>query len=297
MGLFGPDVKKIDAMRQEFIDRCISYDKERLETEVFPDGVTVLSDIVYDPETGENGLLDIYFPGEEKGSFDEAFFLIHGGAFVYGNKGLDKNYGMHLALKAGLPVINVNYTLMPGKDLAGEAEELCRALAFAGERYGLTKIHTTGDSAGGYLALLTAFLCNDSKIREDLKIKTEPEVRCLSANLICGGFRFLRNTFPSYYMAKEPDAPGYIFDMGKAVTESFARAGKIPLSVITGDKDTMLRDCRYLKKVCDREGIPCSFYNAESAGERMMYHVYPVAHPQWPESQKVIGMFVANAKG
>ena len=295
MGLKDMLMKRSEKERLEFIERCIEWDTPRLENEQYPDGVSVSQDIVYDASTGTNGLLDIYFPGGEKDHFEEAFFLIHGGAFVYGNKELDKNYGMHLALKANIPVVNINYTLMPDKDLAGEAEEICRALSFLHKTYGLEKIHTTGDSAGAYLALLTVFLCNDPKVREDLKIKTVPEVNCLSTGLICGGFLRNKNRFPGIYMDKEGSMPDYLMDLGKATVLSFGRTGNIPVSIITGDKDSLLRECDYDKKVLDKAGIANSYYKAVSAEDRVMFHVFPIAVPTWPESQKVIDMFVKNA--
>ncbi|MBP5654064.1 MAG: alpha/beta hydrolase [Clostridiales bacterium] len=295
MGLQDMWLKKADNERSEFINKCIEWDTPRLANEVCPEGVTVLQDIIYDETKGEYGLLDIYFPGTQQEGFDEAFFLIHGGAFVYGSKELDKNYGMHLALKSGLPVINVNYTLMPDTDLAGEAEELCLALAFLHDRYGLAKVHTTGDSAGAYLALLTVFLCNDPKVRTDLKIECDPKVECLSAGLICGGFIRRKREFPGIYMDKNGSMPEYLFDMGKATTLSFGRTHNIPLSVITGDNDTMLGECRCFKKALDKAKIPVDYYEAASAEDRMMFHVFPIAAPDWPESEKVIGMFCKNA--
>ena len=290
MGIFD---KKADKNRQTFIENCIKFDTPRIENETYPEGVSIKSDIVYDELAGKSGLLDIYFKGDTKDRFDEAFFLIHGGAFVYGDKLLDKNYGMHLALRSGLPVVNVNYTLMPDTDLPGEAAELCRALSFIRKEYGVDKVHTTGDSAGGYLALLTALLCNDPIIREELDITDDPEVRCLSANLICGGFAHDSNLFPGIYMGKK--LPRHYFDISKAMTMSFARTGNIPVSNITGDKDTMLTQCGYFKKACDKAGIPNSNYKAESKEDRVMHHVFPIAHPEWPESVKVIDMFAANS--
>ena len=290
MGIFE---KKADKDRQNFIDRCIEFDTPRLENETYPDGVSILSDIVYDNMTGKSGLLDIYFPGQIQDRFDEIFFLIHGGAFVYGDKLLDKNYGMHLALKSGIPVANVNYTLMPDTDLAGQAAELVRALEFLNKEYSVSRIHTTGDSAGAYLALLSALLCNDPVIREELNITTDPEIRCLSANLICGGYAHDSKLFPGIYMGK--DLPWHYFDLTKAMTKSFARTGNIPVSNITGDKDTMLRECNYFKRACDKAGIANSYYKAVSADDRVMHHVFPIAHPEWPESVTVIDMFVKNS--
>ncbi|MBO4637096.1 MAG: alpha/beta hydrolase [Clostridiales bacterium] len=296
MGLLAMNAKRAEKKRLEFISRCKAYDTPRLENEVFPDGVTVMKDISYDETEGVNGLLDIYFPGTAKERFDEAFFLIHGGAFVYGSKELDQNYGMHLALRSGLPVININYTLMPGKDLSGVCEEICAALNFLAREYGIAKIHTTGDSAGGYLALITALFCNDDKMRDELHIKTDPMVNCLSGNMICGGFKRDKNDWSRFFMDPSGRCPDYIYDMGKAVVMSFGRTHKIPLCNVTGDRDSMLRECRYLQKICEKEGIGCRFYNGKSSGERKMYHVYPISHPEWPESQEIIGMFAENAK-
>ena len=288
-------IKRIDAERLAFINKCIEWDTPRLKNEEYPEGVSISEDVVYDPSTGGSGLLDIYFSGDAKDTFEEAFFLIHGGAFVYGSKELDKNYGMHLALRSGLPVVNINYSLMPGKDLAGEAEEIVNALSFLRTNYGLKKIHTTGDSAGAYLALLTVFLCNDPNVREDLNITEDPGINCLSSGLICGGFLRNRNGFPGYYMDKDKTLPDYLMDMGKATALSFGRTHNVPLAIITGDKDSMLKECNYYKTCLDKEGIPNSFYKAVSAEDRVMFHVFPVACPFWPESETVIDMFVKNA--
>ena len=295
MGIYEMWLKKADNERSDFISKCIDWDTPRLANEVCPEGVSVLQDVVYDPSKGEHGLLDIYFPGPPSDTFGEAFFLIHGGAFVYGSKELDKNYGMHLALKSGIPVVNINYSLMPGTDLAGEAAEICRALAFLQSNYGLASIHTTGDSAGAYLDLLTVFLCNDPDVREDLKIDLDPNVECLSAGLICGGFLRSKYGFPGIYMDRNGSMPEYLFDMGKATVLSFGRTHNVPLSVITGDNDTMLRECRYYKKILEKAGIPFDYYEASSAEDRVMFHVFPIAVPDWPESAKVIDMFVRNA--
>jgi len=288
--------RKIDAESSEFIRKCIEWDTPRLANEVLPHGVTSITDIPYDPDKGEEGLLDIYFPGDSEDRFDEAFFLIHGGAFVYGNKELDKNYGMHLALRSGLPVINVNYTLMPKTDLAGQSEELCFALSFLNSRYGLTRIHTTGDSAGAYLALLIALLCNDKKIRQDLHVTSDPKAKCLSAGLICGCFIRNKNDFPGLYMYNGGTVPKYILDLSKTCVTSFTENGNIPITIVTGDNDTMLKECTTFKKTLDKAGIPNSFYNASSSEGRTMFHVFPISNPTWPESQKVIDMFADLAK-
>ena len=96
-------------------------------------------------------------------------------------------------------------------------------------------------------------------------------------------------------MDKEGSMPDYLMDLGKATVLSFGRTNSIPVSIITGDKDSMLRECDYYKKVLDKAGIANSYYKAVSAEDRVMFHVFPIAVPTWPESQKVIDMFVKNA--
>ena len=45
---------------EEFKARCIAYDTPRLESEVFPEGVNVTSDIPYMDDGAPEHLLDVY---------------------------------------------------------------------------------------------------------------------------------------------------------------------------------------------------------------------------------------------
>ena len=37
------------------------------------------------------------------------------------------------------------------------------------------------------------------------------------------------------------------------------------------------------------------FYDAVNEGELHMHHVFPIAHPEWPQSQKAIQLISDNA--
>ena len=97
---------KAEKNRLLFIKNCTGFDTPRLEAEVYPAECKTEMDIVY--KEGDNPLkLDVYTPFGCYGA-KECFILIHGGAFVYGFKNLDQNFGMHRAIKAGIPVVNVD---------------------------------------------------------------------------------------------------------------------------------------------------------------------------------------------
>ena len=127
---------KADKNRLTFIRNCETFDTPRLENEVYPAECKTEMDIEY--KHGNNPLkLDIYTPFNCYGA-KECFILIHGGAYVYGFKKLDQNFGMHLAIKANIPVVNIDYTLMPESDLSQVINEIFTAINFVphGRRFG-----------------------------------------------------------------------------------------------------------------------------------------------------------------
>ena len=255
-----------------FIRECQFYDQPRLEAEVFPEGVEVRKDIPYIDDGSPEHLLDIYVtPGYKMTG--ECYILIHGGAFVYGYKELDKNFGMRLAKASGIPVVNVNYRLMPGVPLTGVIEDLDSALNYVSGEYGFDTYHFTGDSAGGYLAMLMA-------VRND---------RAVSASLICGCYTIDRNDFPGALLAGNgKQIPEEYYDL-KVLAE---RLEQMDVAIITGDDDFLREDNKALAALVPH----AEFYDAVSTDGRVMTHVFPIGHPDWPEGQKSIEIIASFAR-
>ena len=275
---------KADEERRRFIADCLTYDTPRLESEKYPENVEVTSDIPYT----EGLSLDLYTPRNAKE--DEVFLLTHGGAFVYGSKALDKCVGMHLAIKSGITVANMDYTLMPEADLKVQLQEIFKAVAFLAAK-GKKVFHTVGDSAGGYLAFITAVLINSEDARNACGI--ELEVRAASANLICTMYKTPSDTFPGVYFEQKEKLPSFIYDLSEAVS----KYGAPSVVIATGDLDFLREDDRELSKFLEAQGISTRFYDAISEGERKMYHVYPISCPTWPEGAHVIELISDNANG
>ena len=284
-----------------FIEKCTEYDTPRLAAEVFPGDVTVESDIVY-TETPNKLVYDLYRPYDVSGQKD-CFVLIHGGAFVYGTKENDKNFGMHLARTAQIPVINVNYTLMPDADMSQIINEFFRAMNHASKTYGFTKFHTVGDSAGAYLAYLTALAARNRHVAHEVWVFEKLKGSVESAALICGAFRNDRKTWPGIYFEKEMPSktearrlPEFVFNL---ISIGVKDPG-LKVCMITSDED--LPHCRKdtldLKKALEEAGIEAPLYDAQSTvvdGQKLdCGHVFCIARPEWPQGVKSLQLISDN---
>lgn len=284
---------KAEKNRLNFIKNCTVFDTPRLENEVYPAECRTEMDIEY--KHGQKPLkLDIYTPFNCYGA-KECFLLIHGGAYVYGFKKLDQNFGMHLAIKANIPVVNVDYTLMPDSDLSQVINEIFAAINFVCGRYGFKKIHTVGDSAGGFLAYIVAMATRSRHIRHGLWVFEKPRAIAESAGMICPGIENKPKEFPGYYFEKKMEdksaqrLPDYAYDL-KLLAE---RDQDLRVCVIAGEDDFLLGQNLEFKELVPN----VVFYEGKNDGELKCHHVYPIAHPEWPQSVKAIELLAENAVG
>ncbi len=290
----------------QFIEGCLKFDPPRLAEEEYPEDVLVEENIAYIPDedtkpedpaslSSSRRILDIYTTMEDKES-EEVFLLIHGGAFVYGCKELDKCFGMHLVLKTGLDVANINYRLMPQVGLLQQLEDILDAVLFLSKDRGYKIFHTVGDSAGGYLSLLSAILLNSSKARADFGLSRydaaleELQICAKSVNLICGHSLDAEDEFVGYYFDPAKTLPRSIYDLSKAI-ESY---GCPPVVQVTSDNDTLLKENLYLNERLTTLSVPTLYYCAETTEDRFMHHVFPIAHPTWPESENALDLICRN---
>ena len=293
--------KLANKQSQVFIRNCTESDTPRLAAEVFPGDVTVESDIVYTDKPGRL-TYDLYKPFDVSGAKD-CFVLIHGGAFVYGTKRNDKNFGMHLARTAQIPVINLDYTLMPDADLSQIINEIFRAMNHAAKEYGFSRFHTVGDSAGAYLAYLTALAARNRHVAHEVWVFEKLKGSVESAALICGAFRNDRKKWPGIYFEKEmpskTDAkrlPGFVFDL----VSIGVRDPGLKVCLITCDHDLphCRKDTLELKQALEEAGAEVPFFDAQSTTvdgvEMDCGHVFCIARPEWPVGVKSLQLIADN---
>lgn len=279
--------------RLSFIKGCIENDTPRLAHETYPDDVKVIADIPYG---NKKFGYDLYLPENinEGDKFDEAFLIVHGGAFVYGVKENNKLFGMHLARTAKMAVINMDYSLLPDAELIDILREILTVSDEVSEKFGVKSFHLTGDSAGGYLSFVGAMVMSYEKMREDLGLTKKDGYELKSVSPICGCYRTPKDAFPSVYYEKEGSdfLPSYMYDIGEAVRIF----GAPKTFIITGEEDFLREDNEYLRDVLEEENIPHMYYIGMNAEDRVMSHIFPIPEPTWPESEEVIKLIIDNAK-
>ena len=288
-----------EKQRKEFIKNCTKNDAVRMASEVLPTNCDTECDISYETPDIPEHRFDIYkLKGTEVG--DTAFFLIHGGAFVYGYKELDKNFGMNLAVFSGIPVVNVNYHLLPTKSLSGVLNDLCLAVDYISKNRGIRKLHLIGDSAGGYLAVMMGCLLRSKTVRHDIGVFVNSDVEVVSVNSICGVYKGDFRKFPGYFFKKpagteggDIDLPDYIFDLSEVIR----RTGLPRTCLVTGDRDFLHDNNVRMRDFLKEQGIPVLFYDAISSDTGAAEHVYAISDPAWQESHAALMLIIKNAVG
>ena len=284
--------RKAEKGRVTFIEHCKDFDIPRLESETFPSGCEAETDVIY--RGGSAPLkLDVYTPASHVAS-NECFILIHGGAFVYGYKKLDQNFGMNLAVRSGIPVVNVDYTLMPESDLSQIITEIFKAMNHVYVNFGFKKYHTVGDSAGGYLAFMTAVCARSRHICHGMWVFEKLRGTVESAGMICPGIAFPIKNFPGLFFDRSQDKtanhsrlPGYAYDL-KLLAD---RTDSLCVAVVTGEDDPLLPEGEKFKDHIDG----ALYYEGKNDDINKCHHVFPIAHPEWPQSVESIDLIVENA--
>lgn len=150
-------------------------DKKRDAGQTTPDDVVRYDNILYGGKRFKKWqLLDVYRPKAASSSSDNAslcklpvIVIVHGGGWVYGDKGVYQFYGMRLAQR-GFAVVNYSYRLAPEAKFPAsmqDTESVFKWICDNADKYGLDaqNVFAVGDSAGAHLlALYAAALTNDN---------------------------------------------------------------------------------------------------------------------------------------
>lgn len=112
---------------------------------------------------------DLYLPTDKKAS--SLILFIHGGAFKMGNKNEEELWCKYFASK-GYVTASANYTLADGETMSNmnlmynEMLQCVKSIKAECEKrgYNLKEMATSGQSAGGYLALLYAYRAKEKSL-------------------------------------------------------------------------------------------------------------------------------------
>lgn len=161
-----------------------------------PPTVTEVNDLAYIEDGNLYHTLDVLYPADTKpGAKLPVIIDIHGGGWMYAEKGLNHHYCAALADR-GYVVFNINYRLVPDVTVNQQLQDVARALRWIrdhGSQYpcDMRNIMLTGDSAGGQLAAYSAVLMQSAQLRKTFDT-VDPQME-LTALLLTSPVAFMRD--------------------------------------------------------------------------------------------------------
>ncbi|MGI4719975.1 MAG: alpha/beta hydrolase fold domain-containing protein [Janthinobacterium lividum] len=144
-------------------------------------GFTVQADVPYLTASGKELKVDIYLPQQKQQQLARPVPVVlyfHGGGWVAGSRERATLSALPF-LHMGFAVVNVSYRLANVALAPAAVEDTLCALQWVGlnakkYNFDLTRVVTSGDSAGGHLALATAMIPPDSRFTNQCAAN-EPE--------------------------------------------------------------------------------------------------------------------------
>lgn len=291
------------------------YDDMRIAGQTPPAGVSVE---VYDylPDGDPMHRLNVYRPKEVGGKLP-VIVNIHGGAWVYGDKDLNKYYCMYLASK-GFLVMGMSYRLMTAVTLKEQVQDVFASMCFLAdnaERLGADaeNVMLSGDSAGGHLASLAACMMRSPELAAVYGVKVPAlSVKCLVMSHPVGE---VHSVMLGKDLKPSPFGSGIqrVFDkilfgrhpkrnpvFGHSAFSEYSTGVSFPPVMIVGcERDVYARHSMQLAgafRNMVREGrcerFLFDFVKAQDE-TRKLRHVYNIVHYEWEESKRVNDLSLA----
>lgn len=285
------------------------YDAKRIARQTPPESVSV-QEFAYLDDGDPMHMLNVYRPEGEEGVLP-LIVNVHGGAWVYGDKDLNKYYCMYLASK-GFCVVGMSYRLAPAVTLKEQVSDVVASMHAVCERAeelgaDTSRVMLSGDSAGGHLASLVLCTMLSPELARVYEVKPpEMDVRCLvMSHPVCEVHSVLRDknclpdkrhkvvqrVFDKILFGEHPhDAPVYEHS---AFTE-YAKGVTLPAVMLIGcERDVYARHSVYLSGLLaemKKQGKCSDFlfdYVRTEEESRKLRHVYNIVHYEWEESKRV----------
>lgn len=161
---------------------------------VTPDDIERFDNLRYGDHRSRN-ILDVYRPKNHKGKLP-VIVSIHGGGWVYGNKGIMQYYCMNLAQR-GFAVVNFNYRLAPNHKHPSSLVDTNRVFKWIlkhAEEYDfdVNNIFAVGDSVGATILGLYCAACTDEAYSKELGIVTPKGFLPRAVGFNCGLYHLER---------------------------------------------------------------------------------------------------------
>jgi acetyl esterase len=188
----------------------------------------------------------------------------HGGGFVIGDLNTYDSYCAEAARSLDMPVISIDYRLSPEHPWPAAPDDCEAATRWIAENIPCTGLITSGDSAGGNLAIVTTMALRDNPAA--VPVIAQFPIYPVVAD---------HNDWPSYYAHNEGKLlTAEVMDWFKdcyaadetsrrAAPLAFDHSGMPPTVIITATLDPLLDQGRAYAEALEAAGVPTTYLEAE----------------------------------
>lgn len=263
-------------------------DKKRDAGRKTPDDIVRYDNILYgdDVKWKKWQLLDVYRPRSAVSDSGElkalpVIVIVHGGAWVYGDKDVYQFYAMNLAQR-GFAVVNYSYRLAPEVRFPASLEDtekvfewICNKASVYG--FDTQNVFAAGDSAGGHLLGLYASALSNPDYGANFPFIRNKNLVLRGLALNCGKYRMHADldTNPQLRLLLNAFMPQggsldelKLIDASAHVTNNFP-----PTFVMTCRGDFLLSEAAFMKEALENAEVRHEFrcYGTE---EEPLWHVF-----------------------
>ena len=297
-GLTKNPIVKIMQMVWRF---CDSGDKSKHEKQNPPQNIEIISDIAYIDDGNYYHKLDVMYPNNISENDKLPVIIdIHGGGWMYGDKGLNENYCRALADR-GYVVFDINYCLVPDVNVNEQIKDVMSALKWIGENIDnypcdRENIMLTGDSAGGMLASYASVLLQSEELRdifdtESADIKLTALVLTSPVSYMKDGGWFSVYTKPLWGKNYKNSKTYNYMDFDEILPFSNEMP---PTYLITSSGDTLAeKQTIQLYELLKKNGVSCELANYGKEYGKTLPHVFSVLQPFEPAGKDAIDKALA----
>ena len=275
---------------------CDGGDKSKHAKQNPPQNIELISDIPYIDDGNYYHKLDVMYPNNISENDKLPVIIdIHGGGWMYGDKGLNENYCRALADR-GYVVFDINYRLVPDVNVNEQIKDVMSALKWIGENIDnypcdCENIMLTGDSAGGMLASYASVLLQSQELRdifgaEGADIKLTALVLTSPVSYMKDGGWFSVYTKPLWGKNYKNSKTYNYMDFDEILP--FANEMP-PTYLITSSGDTLAKNQTVkLYELLKKNGVSCELANYGKEYGESLPHVFSVLQPFEPAGKEAI---------
>ena len=270
---------------------CDGGDKSKHAKQNPPQNIELISDIPYIDDGNYYHKLDVMYPNNISENDKLPVIIdIHGGGWMYGDKGLNENYCRALADR-GYVVFDINYRLVPDVNVNEQIKDVMSALKWIGENIDdypcdRENIMLTGDSAGGMLASYASVLLQSQELRDIFG--TESADIKLTALVLTSPVSYMKDGgWFSVWGKNYKNSKTYNY---MDFDEILPFANEMPPTyLITSSGDTLAKNQTVqLYELLKKNGVSCELANYGKEYGESLPHVFSVLQPFEPAGKEAI---------